>query len=72
MQMLRPYLIGSHLTSWVEHKPFDPLYINTPHQSFNKHRQKVQDFSFTDMHLLGKKNPCDYKSRHPNDISDMG
>ena len=41
MQMLRPYLIGRHLTSWVEHKPLDPLYINTPHQHFNKHRQKV-------------------------------
>jgi hypothetical protein len=66
MTMLRPYLVGKHFTSWGDHKPLVSLYndLTTPSSiRLNSHRQRVQDLSFTDKHLPGRDNPCDYKSR---------
>ena len=74
MQMLRPYLIGKHFTSWGDHYPLVPLYNNLSKPASRrvaKHRQQVQDKSFTDKYLAGKLNPCDYKSRHPTQLSGL-
>ena len=65
--MFRPYLIGVHFTSWGDHKPLLPLYnemIKAAPVRVGRHRNKVQDLSFTDKYLPGKAMPCDYASRH--------
>ena len=74
MQMLRPYLIGKHFTSWGDHYPLVPLYNNLSKPASRrvaKHRQQVQDLSFSDKYLSGKLNPCDYKSRHPTQLTGL-
>ena len=67
MMMFRPYLIGVHFTSWGDHKPLLPLYNEMTKAAplrVGRHRNKVQDLSFTDKYLPGKEMPCDYASRH--------
>ena len=67
MVMFRPYLIGVHFTSWGDHKPLLPLYNDITRAApvrVARHRNKVQDLSFTDKYLPGKTMPCDYASRH--------
>ena len=74
MQMLRPYLIGRPFTSWGDHYPLVPLYNNLSKPASRRvarHRQQVQDLSFTDKFLAGKSNPCDYRSRHPTQLTGL-
>ena len=72
--MFRPYLIGVHFTSWGDHKPLLPLYNEMTKAApvrVGRHRNKVQDLSFTDKYLPGKTMPCDYASRHAVPIKDL-
>ena len=74
MQILRPYLIGKHFTSWGVHYPLVPLYNNLAKPASRrvaKHREEVQDLSFTDKYLAGKLNPCDFMSRHPTQLTGL-
>jgi hypothetical protein len=74
MLMLRSYLIGSNFTSWCDHRPLIPLLNNLAMQAsvrINALRHKIQDLTFNMKYLKGKENPCDYKSRHCTDISDL-
>ena len=62
--MFRPYLIGVHFTSWGDHKPLYNDMTKAAPVRVGRHRNKVQDLSFTDKYLPGKAMPCDYASRH--------
>ena len=71
MEQFWPYLIGTHLHSWGYHEPLITFYNNMTKPStarIKKHRQVVQDLSFTDKYLPGKTNPSDFTSRHPQNI----
>ena len=74
MMSFRPYLVGSHFTSWGDQKPLVPLYndLSRPATArINKHRSKIIDLSFTDKYLPGSKMPADYASRHPCPIDTL-
>lgn len=74
MDQFRFYLSGHHFTSWGDQKPLIPLYNDMTRPAsvrVNKHRQKVQDLSFTDKYMPGKVIPCDFNSRHPNSIDHL-
>ena len=74
MDQFRFYLSGQHFTSWGDQKPLLPLYNDMTRPAsvrVNKHRQKIQDLSFTDKYMSGKVIPCDFNSRHPNSIDHM-
>ena len=74
MTEFRPYLVGSHFTSWGDQKPLVPIY-NEPTRPaslrINKHRSKVIDLVYTDKYLAGSKMPADFASRHPAPISKL-
>ena len=72
--MFRPYLVGVRFTAWGDHKPLLPLYNDmskTAPVRVSRHRNKVQDLSFTDKYLEGKAMPCDYASRHAAPIEGL-
>ena len=65
MVQFRHFLVGTHFTSWGDHEPLLPYYNDLTKAGsvrLNKHRQKIQDLSFTDRYIPGKQNPNDYSS----------
>ena len=74
MDQFRFYLMGQKFTSWGDQKPLLPIYndMTKPTSArINKHRQRIQDLSFTDRYMSGKEMPCDFNSRHPNPIDHL-
>ena len=74
MNQFRTYLSGQHFTAWGDQQPLVPLYNDMTKPCsvrINKHRQKIQDLSFTDRYMPGKEIPCDFNSRHPNKIDHL-
>ena len=74
MTQFRHYLVGRHFNSWGDHEPLLAYYNDLTKPGsvrLNKHRQLIQDLSFTDKYLPGKKNPADYSSRHPHSIEHL-
>lgn len=74
MDQFRFYLTGQKFTSWGDQKPLLPIYNDMTRPTsarINKHRQKIQDLSFTDRYMSGKEIPCDFNSRHPNPIDHL-
>ena len=67
----RYYLIGRHFKTITDHRPLLAFYNNkkkaTPR--IEKHLIKTQDLNYTMEFMEGKKNPSDWYSRHPEDIS---
>ena len=74
MTAFRPYLVGTHFTSWGDQKPLVPLYNELTRNAtarINKHRSRILDLSFTDKYLPGSRMPADYLSRHPSPITGL-
>ena len=74
MEQFRFYLMGKHFTAWGDQKPLLSIYndMTKPCSArISKHRQKIQDLSFTDRYMAGKEIPCDFNSRHPNPIDHL-
>ena len=68
MEQFRFYLMGQKFTEWKKQKPLIPIYndMRKPTSAcINKHRQRIQDLSFTDRYMSGKEMPCDFNSRYP-------
>ena len=74
MTQFRHYLVGRHFESWGDHEPllayFNDL-MKLGSVRLNKQRKLIQDLSFTDKYLPGKRNPADYYSRHPHRIEHL-
>ena len=61
MEQFRYFLSGCKFTSWGDQQPLIPLYNDLTKQAsarLNKHRQKIQDLTFTDKYIPGKKIPA--------------
>ena len=62
----KTYLLGTHFTAMVDHRPLLPLY-NTPRRPnqmrVDRHRMKLAAYDFKVDHMSGSKSPCDYGSR---------
>ena len=74
MTHFRHYLVGRPFTSWGDDEPLLAYYNNLTKPgsvSLNKHRQLIQDISFTVKFIKGKENPADYSSRHPHSIEHL-
>ena len=66
----RHYLLGIVFQTYTDHKPLLSVYNNgrRGNARVERHRLKVQEYTFTVHHLPGKTNPCDYASRHPRGL----
>ena len=67
----RTYLYGSKFEVVVDHKPLVPLYNSVARPSpirVDRHKSKLLAFDFTLVYEPGYKNPCDYASRHPDNL----
>ena len=74
MEQFRYYLIGTDFTCWTDHEPLPPIYNNRQRPTSKrlaKHRDNIQDLSFTMKYLPGKDMPCDFGSRHPPPINHL-
>ena len=68
MNMHRYYLLGISFDTYTDHQPLVPIYSTSKKQGpirVEKYRLKVQNFQYNIKYIPGKKNPCDYASRHP-------
>ena len=63
----RHYLLGIRFETYTDHRPLLAIYNGRRRGNarVERHRLKVQEYTFTVHHLPGKENPCDYNSRHP-------
>ena len=74
LEQFRYYLLGSPFTAWTDHEPLLSLYNNNQKRTSRRigsHRDKIQDLDFRLRYLRGRDMPCDYGSRHPNDIAHL-
>ena len=74
MTQFRHYLVGRPFTSWGDHEPLLAYFNDLTKPGsvrLKKHRQLIQDLSFTDKFIKGKENPADYSSRHPHSIEHL-
>ena len=74
MEQFRFYLVGGEFTAWTDHEPLLCIYNNRQKHTSKriaKHRDAVQDLDFKLQYLRGKEMPCDYGSRHPNNIEHL-
>ena len=67
MQIHRYYLLGRDFDTYTDHEPLLHIYNGKRkgNARIERHRMKVQGFSYNMKYLPGKENPCDYPSRHP-------
>ena len=72
MEQNKYYLLGREFISYTDHRPLLSFYNNkkkaTPR--IQNHLLRVQDLNFRMEFLAGKKNPSDWYSRHPEDITE--
>ena len=71
--ILQYYLLGIQFDTYTDHQPLVPIYSTSKKQGpirVEKHRMKVQNFQYNIKYIPGKKNPCDYASRHPVMLSE--
>ena len=68
----RHYLLGIEFETYTDHRPLLAVYNNgrRGNARVERHRLKVQEYTFTMRHLPGSSNPCDYMSRHPRALDD--
>ena len=74
MEQFRFYLVGGEFTAWTDHEPLLCIYNNRQKHTSKriaKHRDAVQDLDYGLQYMKGREMPCDYGSRHPNDIEHL-
>ena len=67
MYMLRPYLVGNPVYTWVDPNPLVPLFNHRSRAQLvriTKLRHQVKDLNFTVNLFPGKQNSADYRSQY--------